>query len=351
MIFVGDIAVPRGITSIATCSRPDWGQRSVIANLEGAILSDNESDTGTRLYNDKSVLSYLHAMNIRLVTLANNHVTDLHPSPRATIDLLSANNILACGAGESIEDASSPVLLQDIDGETVFIGFGWNVIGCRIASATTPGVNPLTPEAVINGIRLANKRYPQTRIVLLMHWNYELEMYPQPMHRQLAHRAIEYGASAVIGCHSHCVQGIEVYQGAPIVYGLGNWFLPEGTGFGRFIRFPDFALRQLAFDWNPCSGDMHCHWFSYNRYSHALEYDKSERACDSTAVRLLTPFVSMSHAEYVRWFRMNRRKRILLPVYRNIDHGTRNKLRDGWVRARQGLIGIGVALKIKRTLR
>ena len=40
-----------------------------------------------------------------------------------------------------------------------------------------------------------------------------------------AHALIDAGADAVIGAHPHILQGIEYYEGKPILYSLGNfWF-------------------------------------------------------------------------------------------------------------------------------
>ena len=40
-----------------------------------------------------------------------------------------------------------------------------------------------------------------------------------------AHAMIDAGADAVIGAHPHILQGIEYYEGKPILYSLGNfWF-------------------------------------------------------------------------------------------------------------------------------
>ena len=41
----------------------------------------------------------------------------------------------------------------------------------------------------------------------------------------MAREYIDAGADAVIGGHTHCLQGMEFYKGAPIVYSVGNfWF-------------------------------------------------------------------------------------------------------------------------------
>jgi poly-gamma-glutamate synthesis protein (capsule biosynthesis protein) len=185
---------------------------------------------------------------------------------------------------------------------------------------------------------MAIRNNPTIPLVLLMHWNYELEIYPQPLHRELAYAAIDAGAAGVIGCHSHCVQGIEVYRGAPIVYGLGNWFLPEGRVFGRDLRFPDFAHRQLAFAWKPGEQDMLCHWFRYDRNTSALEFEFSESMVGSEILKEMTPFRGMSGEDYVSWFGDHRRKRLLLPVYKGIHATFTNRLKDVWVACRHRLL-------------
>ena len=45
--------------------------------------------------------------------------------------------------------------------------------------------------------------------------------------RSLANSLIDLGVDAVICSHTHRVQGAEIYQGKPIIYGLGNWIFPQ----------------------------------------------------------------------------------------------------------------------------
>jgi len=351
MVFVGDIAVPREARASLPSTAGYFGTSSVIANLEGAILDGAVEPQGTSLYNDQTVIEYLRENNFRLLSLANNHIVDIDDSPRATIRLLREQGIITCGAGDSLEEASRPVLLEDREGAVVFIGFGWDTIGCRVASADRAGVNPFTLASVLDGIKKAKGSFPGNPIVLLMHWNYELEIYPQPMHRQIAHMAIDRGVSAVIGCHSHCVQGIELYKACPIVYGLGNWFLPEGMIFGRNLRFPDFAMQQLAFEWMLSTGEMKCHWFFYNRKAKSIDFERSELLQDSRYVAILTPFAGMSHQEYVKWFKLHRRKKLLLPIYKDCRSHRINRLKDLWVKGRHLLISAALEANWKTELR
>jgi len=50
---------------------------------------------------------------------------------------------------------------------------------------------------------------------------------------------LDAGADAVIGAHSHCLQGMEYYDGKPIIYSLGNYWFNEKT--------LDTMLLQLRF--------------------------------------------------------------------------------------------------------
>jgi poly-gamma-glutamate synthesis protein (capsule biosynthesis protein) len=38
---------------------------------------------------------------------------------------------------------------------------------------------------------------------------------------------VDYGADAVFNCHTHCPQGYEIYNNAPIIYSPGNFYFPN----------------------------------------------------------------------------------------------------------------------------
>ena len=347
MMLIGDIAVPPGVP-LRTGEWLDLFTGPTVANLEGGLVSDDETRPGRyQLFNTTRVVDYLEALNVKVVSLANNHITDVASSPKKTIDTLASRNIVACGAGSSIGESARPVMCDDQGHLRVFLAFGWEVIGCRAAGPRRPGVNPLRPRAVLSAVERVRRSHPDATITLLVHWNYELELFPQPMHRQLAFSAVERGANAVIGCHPHCVGGVEVYQGAPIVYSLGNWFLPQGVFFGGRLRYPSVVDRQLAFEWNPEGGGMLCHWFEYQRDSHALAYLKTDEVTKSEWILERTPFRGMPHHDYVRWFRTHRRRRRGLPVYRNYDDTRPNWFKDRYVGLRNDFIRVLTRLGLK----
>lgn len=75
---------------------------------------------------------------------------------------------------------------------------------------------------------------------------------------EFAHRAIDAGASAVIGTGNHLLKGIEIYKGKPIFYCLGNFIfhaeyvsrisadVVEGFGFPQELSGPEVVKRRKA---------------------------------------------------------------------------------------------------------
>ena len=290
MIHTGDVAVPYW-GGLPVPALPDAFEDShVIANLEGDLVEPDEAIlTDPVVFNPLSILDYLDGLGVRVVALANNHILDVHESPRRTQDKLANHGIQSVGAGDNLEEARR-CLKMNVEGHAVsFLAFGWEVIGCQVAKHMGPGVNPLEPRNVLESVQEVRGRFRDTTVILLMHWNYELERCPQPMHRKLAFRAIEAGADAVIGCHSHCVQGIEVHDGVPVVHRLSNWMLPQGVCWSGSLAFPDYASLELVFEWDLDTKDMVCHWFEYRRDGHQLIHIKSEHHKGSKRVQKLTP--------------------------------------------------------------
>lgn len=97
MIFLGDIAIPEGI-DIVIENLDLFHGKNVIANLEGLITStDNVSIEDNKLFSNKIVVKILKELNVNVVSLANNHVTDVPDAWEETQDILKnkALSILA----------------------------------------------------------------------------------------------------------------------------------------------------------------------------------------------------------------------------------------------------------------
>jgi hypothetical protein len=340
MIFIGDIAHPFvKAPSWVKCDWPWERSQAVVGNLEGAITeADDERSSQIRgLYNHFTVCDIMRSMNVKVVSLANNHIMDVPGGLADTLGYLDESNVLHAGAGNAIAEAKRPACLQTQEGKWVFLAYGWRTIRCRSAGKYKAGVNPLQPGAFLEDVRQNLKKFPKATIVALLHWNYELELYPHPAHRQLAMAAIDEGVDAVIGHHPHRVGGIETYKNRPIVYSLGNWWMPHDVYFGKKLKFGNETLEQLAVEWSP-NKELICHWFKYSREDHSVTHTVSEKLDKSEKIRGLTPFAGMEHKEYVRWFGLNRVKRLALPVYKDYRHVAINHIKDQYVLARHQAI-------------
>ena len=61
------------------------------------------------------------------------------------------------------------------------------------------------------------------------HAGVEYMSIPLPEWREIYKEYIDLGADAIVASHPHVPQGVEVYNGTPIFYSLGNFFF-EGSG-------------------------------------------------------------------------------------------------------------------------
>lgn len=350
MIFLGDIAHPFEEPPVWASMAMPWSSQPVVVNLEGSLSNDAGVLQDRRLFNHPGVLPALKSCGVAVAALANNHVMDLPDNLAATTQELGRIGIKSMGAGRTFDDAAQSVIIDGGDCSTVLLNFGWQPIGCEPAIGESQGVNRLDPEHVLNSIQKTRQTSPGSRVIVVMHWNYEMELYPQPAHRQLAFACIDAGAEAVIGHHPHRVGGIEWRSGKLIAYSLGNFWLPQGVFFDGTLVFDDDASLQLALEWYP---DKTCvaHWFQYNRDNHSLAHLSSEPLEESLELERRTPFSGMSDVEYLNWFRENRIKRKLLPVYRDYRHQARNRLKDAYIGWRHKALVLAENMGVRRILR
>lgn len=76
----------------------------------------------------------------------------------------------------------------------------------------------------VKAVEAYTKSHRHVSTFCFMHWNYDLENLPFPMHRKISKELIDKGVTAVIGSHSHVPQGFEIYKEKLIAYCSGNFF-------------------------------------------------------------------------------------------------------------------------------
>lgn len=172
-------------------------------------------------------VSVLHEMGVDLVQLANNHTFDFGEiSLLDTLDTLEHAGIGYFGAGRNLQEVLEPYYVE--------------VDGIRIAfvAASRAEKNKKTPQATedTGGIlrcydtelflELIRKADANADIVIAnVHWGAENKTTLEQVQITTGKEYLDAGADIIIGGHTHCLQGIEFYNGKPIVYSLGNfWF-------------------------------------------------------------------------------------------------------------------------------
>ncbi|UPR33120.1 CapA family protein [Vibrio cyclitrophicus] len=340
MIFVGDVAISDSgyiefVDFPSSIKNMHWS-----INLEGPIMNDGfSSEKG--VYNSPVLFDIFESFNLRSASLANNHILDFHDGINRTVNILSEKNIDSFGAGSNVYDAARPYFNDDE--KICVISYGWTVIGCSPASVNSSGVNSFDALAVIKQARELVRDYPEHKVVVIIHGNYEFELYPQPADRQLSHKLIDIGVYSVLFHHPHVVSPIEIYNNRCICYSLGNWAFSYGKFFGGNLKFPNSSFNQVAIEIS--DSDIIVHHASFDGECRVV-YDGSESVFNDD-FSMKAKFQGFSDSQYLSWFKKNRRKKLLLPIYKNYHNLRKNRFKSILVGGREYAIKLLLSLGLK----
>lgn len=195
-----------------------------IVNFETTI-ADSKADkaivkSGPALCTNEKAIDALKYAGFSCCSLANNHFNDYgRKGIDNTIRVLHQNGLDRVGAGDNLKEAGE-VLYKEVDGKSIAI------ISCcehefSIAASDMAGCNPLDPAALFYSISEAKRKAEY--VFLIVHGGLEHIQVPQPRMKELYRYFIDIGVDVVINHHQHCFNGMEVYNGKPIFYGLGNF--------------------------------------------------------------------------------------------------------------------------------
>ncbi len=177
---------------------------------------------------DPKRVEALKELGTDLACLANNHVFDYGEDALSdTLKTLSDADLPYIGAGENLREAGrvqyyvaggikvAIVNATQIERSTTYT---------RAATDTQSGVfKTLDPGNCVRSIRQAKKN--ADICLVSVHWGTEGNEYYGGDQVALAEAYVAAGADAIIGGHTHCLEGIEYMGEVPIFYSLGNyWF-------------------------------------------------------------------------------------------------------------------------------
>ncbi|TPE46444.1 CapA family protein [Pontibacter mangrovi] len=201
-------------TSITTYPTP-WPQKEVQYRMHPANVA------------------VLQAAKVDAAALANNHTLDWgYEGLQQTLQALRLAGIKAAGAGQSLQEAQQPAVLQTKKGRVILFAYGSTSSGIYSQWAAAPaqaGVlllpelsNPETLQRITAQVKAIKK--PGDVVVFSVHWggNWGYEV-PQA-HQKFAHQLIDSaGVDLVYGHSSHHPLGLEVYRNKLVIYGAGDF--------------------------------------------------------------------------------------------------------------------------------
>lgn len=194
-----------------------------IVNFETTIPTSGAKaieKVGPNLSCGQSSIEALRWLRIDIVTLANNHAGDYGPeSLLHTIELLDKACIGHVGAGCNLAEADKILYLKKGDETLAVVNCCEHEYG--IATKDTAGTNPLDAVRQFRTMREARSRADY--VLVIVHGGAEGFQLPTSRMQDTYRFFIDAGADAVVNHHQHCYSGIEIYDGKPIFYGLGNF--------------------------------------------------------------------------------------------------------------------------------
>lgn len=197
-----------------------------IVNLEAPVTnkwstSQMIQKDGPHLRMSEWVLEFINNSGINSVSLANNHILDYGPEGLlSTIDLCERYELRYVGAGSCASAAAAPLIYETKGKKIAFIAVCENE--WSVATNSLSGANGFDLMDCHSSIMRLKSECDV--IVAIVHGGNEHYNLPSPRVKKTMRFLVDIGADAVVMHHSHCVSGMEVYNGNPIFYGLGNFF-------------------------------------------------------------------------------------------------------------------------------
>ena len=256
----------------------------VFVNLECPLTARGApADKHVAFRSDPALAHELRAAGIDVVTLANNHMFDHGvDGMNDTLTALSGAGVAAVGAGRDLATALAPAVLSANGTRVAFVGVATTLPVGSGASSDRPGIAPIhvTTSYVVDGTGLDETPgiapFVETRAwpadvdavasavssakraadvcIVGIHWGVPHGFVAQfqdllaTYQRPLAKALIDAGADVIVGHHPHMLHGIEVIEGRPVLYSLGN-FLFHSVTVGKFPQLrrsdPPYSWRSL----------------------------------------------------------------------------------------------------------
>lgn len=236
---VGDVNLdPDVVTSLRTLgydavwdgARDTFAEADlVLANLECAPTRGGVPQPKQFLFRcELDALPAMREAGVDVVTLANNHSGDFGvPAMVEGVANVEAAGMVAVGVGANEAEAYAPRVVEVNGWRIAILGFGgvvptpeWTARGELPGQATG-----YDPDRMAEAVAAAHA--DADLVIATVHWGTEGALEPRPEDRPKARAMIAAGADVVFGHHAHRLQPLEVVDGAPVFWNLGNFVWPR----------------------------------------------------------------------------------------------------------------------------
>lgn len=186
-----------------------------------------------------------------VAALANNHAFDYGiDGMHDTVAALKENGITVIGAGDNADEAHQSVT-QEINGRKITI---FNYMDSQnfaeysnevmpVATENSSGYSAYDSDVATKQIREA-KENGSDFVLVYFHYGNEYSRSPNEYQINMSHEVIDAGADVVLGSHPHVTQGIEMYNGSPIFYSLGNFIFDQQRSDTHRAYFVELDLQD-----------------------------------------------------------------------------------------------------------
>lgn len=236
LVFAGDVVlddtagalIERGGDPLAAFADVFAAADIRAANLECVVATTGHA--GDKVYTFRAHPRVLPVLRRHLdaLALANNHSGDYGREAFAQmLTLLPQAGLGFFGGGHDLPQAHQPLLIERGGLRIALLGYNEFMPRRFEADADAPGIAWSEDAQVREDIRAARSRHRADLVIPVMHWGWENEPHANARQRALARLMIAAGADAVIGGHPHVMQDIELIDGRPVIYSVGNFVMKE----------------------------------------------------------------------------------------------------------------------------
>lgn len=206
---------------------------ALLVNLECALTAHTQhwrdgEEKAFYFRADPAVVRTLQIADVDFVSLANNHAGDFGTEGLLeTVAVLDQAGIAHAGAGRSLAEAERPAVLDAAGYRVGVLAYAdypeaWAAQPWRAGiNYTKVSTHPKHFHRIQDCIQVA--RRISDIVVFSIHWGPNMQSRPSAEFKEFARAVVDAGADLFWGHSAHVVQGVEVWNGRPILYDTGDF--------------------------------------------------------------------------------------------------------------------------------